>query len=118
MSHINEEDIKKYGVRELDRSGTQKRKERTWCPNKTHLCFGYIGAASLAIPVVIMVWRFSPLTCLYVSVGFTFLIGLILACLAGKTLTTLEDKDILTIVPAYAAVLIVFIGNSLTNTNS
>lgn len=108
---ILSDDIKTHWVRELH-GGTGLTSIIL------HLIVGYIGALSIIIPVRIMTYDLTLHTCLLTTEIYTFLFGLILSCLAAWESIRFEDKDLLSAVTAYAAVLIVFLGVSLTITHN
>ncbi|PMD12853.1 hypothetical protein NA56DRAFT_756282 [Hyaloscypha hepaticicola] len=110
-------DITTHWVRELP-GGTGFNWYKWISITSRYLLFGYIGALSIVIPVRIMTSHLTLHTCLVTTGISTLLFGLILSCLAAWESILFEDKDLLSAITAYAAVLVVFVGTSLTITHN
>ncbi|PCG91392.1 Hypothetical protein PENO1_094020 [Penicillium occitanis (nom. inval.)] len=89
-----------FGLRHLDKKNVPPLR----------LTMGLIGGFALIIPMLIMVYHPSRNVSVIVTSLATFLFAIILA-LGGKDCT---GKDVLTATAAYAAVLVVFVGTTMT----
>jgi hypothetical protein len=76
------------------------------------LIMALFGGVALIGPTIIMTLHSSPSTCLITTSVATFLFGVVLAIFASGS----SGRDVLGATAAYAAVLVVFIGTSLSAT--
>lgn len=97
-----------YNFRELDKSGRLRREKAKAAYER--LSMGAFGGITLIAPMLIMVLHRSLNTSLIVSSASTVLFALALA-LAARSL---RGMDVLAATAAYAAVLVVFVGTSMT----
>jgi hypothetical protein len=98
----------KYTYRELDKDGREAREKRKAFADRLRL--GAFGGVALIGPMLLMVLHRSRDTSLITASASTMLFAFTLA-IAAKDL---KGMDVLAATAAYAAVLVVFVGASLT----
>jgi hypothetical protein len=102
------EGIGSLGFREVDKKGRVEREARRTYASR--LSMALFGGLALIIPMLIMALRRSLKTALITSSVATVFFGVIIAVVARDA----TGKDVLAPTAAYAAVLVVFVGVSMT----
>ena len=106
-----ENNVGKLGFRELDQKGREERARKNAFTQR--IIMAMYGGAALIGPMLIMTLHPSKNTNLITVSVATFLFALVLAFVARDS----AGKDVLASTAAYAAVLVVFVGTSLTPTS-
>lgn len=98
----------KLGFRELDQKGREERSQRNAFTQR--IVMAMFGGVALIGPMLVMTLHPSRNTSLITVSVATFLFALLLAFLARDS----AGKDVLGATAAYAAVLVVFVGTSMS----
>ncbi len=101
----------RLGFRELDQKGREERSRKKAFTQR--IIMATFGGAALIGPMLIMTLHPSRNTSLVTVSIATFLFALVLAFIARDS----AGKDVLAATAAYAAVLVVFVGTSMTPTS-
>ena len=101
----------RLGFRELDQKGREERSQKKAFTQR--IIMAMFGGAALIGPMLIMTLHPSRNTSLVTVSIATFLFALVLAFIARDS----AGKDVLAATAAYAAVLVVFVGTSMTPTS-
>lgn len=100
------------GFRELDRAGREERERKS--ASTLRLTMGLFGGISLIVPMLIMALHPTKNTTLITTSLVTIVFTVIIAFGARDS----SGKDVLLVTAAYAAVFVVFVGSSLSNTQT
>jgi hypothetical protein len=101
-----------FKLRELDKRGRLIREEKNAYLER--LLLGSFGGIMLIGPMLLMVLNYNRNTTLITTSVATALFTIVLATFARG----MAGKDVLAAVAAYAAVLVVFVGTSITPSTS
>ena len=81
-----------------------------------HLAMGIFGGLTLLVPMIIMVQHPTKLMALVITSVFVFFMAVALSLALSTTNSEAQPKDVFAAIAAYTAVLVVFVGTSMTNT--
>ncbi|KAL5313045.1 hypothetical protein ACEPPN_019472 [Leptodophora sp. 'Broadleaf-Isolate-01'] len=111
-TQLLETKLRKLGLRELDRKRRQDIAQKSALSSR--LVMALFGGIALIAPMLVMVFHPSRSVSLITSSLATFLFAIILAFGARDS----TGKDVLAATAAYTAVLVVFVGTSMTTSTT